>query len=253
MRQLRKSTRFRAFSFSISILAGALSALPAHAFLDDLSSSYIEGIVTGIGVSVDHRNYEPATPLKRLGSSFSFGAEATLVKIPDISQEALGVPIFPAVKLHIHQGLSDRVDLSASGLYLNFGGLTIFTLGGGLRIAILLPEEGPSWSIGLNYNYSSISMVTTHSLTPHLLVSRKLKFADPYLGIGYQVIYGFLSYDHPSSAIPNFVLGQATVGNFIAFTGVSFHTGAKGFQIAVEGAYSLIGAPTIGMKLSFAL
>lgn len=217
------------------------------------------GIITTVGQLADDRPYEPATPL---GSSLGLdlGVELTLVKIPDAFNNALAsvgmsqsftvIPSIPLPKINIHKGWTNRADLGFSGVqYLNYK-----IYGGDLKLVVYNPDEsegGLTWALRFCYSYASIGFVTTNTYTPQILVSRKLEFADPYMGLGYQLVRGKIDFNvQVNSSVPSIPIDASGGGGAaLGFVGVSMRMPGLGIRVTLEGAYNTGGASTMGTKV----
>ena len=235
----------------------------------------INVLVKSIGLGLDHRPYEPATPLGTF-VGLDISAEVTLAQLPKDFAEvmdsaggagggALPFGFIPSPKLHLHKGFTNRLDLGVSGLY--YPGFLL--LGGDAKLAVYMPEEGPTWAIRLGYSYTSLGIITTHTWSPQILLSKKLHFTDPYIGVGYQYTYGTLELDLtealqgqvPEDAPPeiaeelenyDFVLSKDGSGSaFIGFLGLGIKLGPSGVRVSVEASYSTARVNTIGTKVGF--
>jgi hypothetical protein len=243
-----------------SVNAGAVGGAPIDASLIvDTSeiNAVLNPIVKTAGIFSDHRPYEPATPLGyQVGLDLS--AEVTLVKLPEdllalqgggSSQDSEQMPM-PALKLHLHKGLGESVDLGLSFMAL----LGNRMIGGGIKVVLVNPEEGPTWAFRVNYSTAHLKYelvnIDTQTITPQLLISRRLPFADPYLGVGYQFVYGSATVDLPEP-FPDILLGRTMARSFMAFTGVGLRIPRLGLKFTLEGAYSSVGMHSLGTKIGF--
>ncbi len=89
-----------------------------------------------------------------------------------------------------------------------------------------------------------------------------MEFADPYLGIGYQIVSGEVLLEIPTPegltaeqaalGIPS-EIGPfpASGGAFLAFFGVSFRPPNLGLKLVLEGSYNSYGAHSLGIKFGF--
>jgi hypothetical protein len=214
-----------------------------------------DAFVKAVGMTADHRAYEPATPLGT-NVGLSMGFEATIAKVPDDFKAALAAlgsggsspPVLPMPRLHLHKGMGEKAGIGLS--FLGYQGYLVY--GANFHLAIHVPEEGPVWALRLNYSRAKLGYVTTHTWTPEILVSRALDFADPYIGVGYQSITGDLTYSPSANgftAPPQTLQGKA--GGALAFLGVQFRLNPTGLQITIEGDYSSGGVHTLGTKIGF--
>ncbi len=218
--------------------------------------------VKTVGIALDNRAYQPATPLG-LSSGVDLSIEATVVKVPDSFKAALSsagidgaesIPIIPSPKLSLHKGISDRTDIGGS--FIAYQGYLV--VGGDIKVTTSDPEaEGPTFAIRLSYNYAKLDFVTAHTYTPQLLMSRKLEFADPYIGIGYQYVRGYVALTVPTGlpdpAPQNYTAGpyNGSGGGMLAFLGVGLRPPHTGIKLTIEGSYSSAQAHALGLKFGF--
>ncbi|MCM2323743.1 MAG: hypothetical protein NDJ90_10835 [Oligoflexia bacterium] len=220
-------------------------------------------LIKAIGLATDHRGYEPATAYGTQG--VDIGLEGTMVKLPDAFTEALAaagttggenLPFLPVPRLNIHKGFARQLDLGFSIFWT-----TSFRLYGyEAKVIIAEPEEGPTFALRLSLTHSNFKagngvtlQLLTNTVTPSLLVSRRLAFADPYLGVGYQYAIGKALLTVPVSTPAPVYKMSGRGGGFLAFTGLALRLPGMGFKLSVEGAYSSAGASMLGGKfgLSF--
>jgi hypothetical protein len=260
-----------------AILAGVLYSR-AHAAgpLPDLSTdqgALLESIsaelVKTVGIVFDHRPYQPATPLGT-AAGVDLTIEATIAKVPQSFKDTMAgagfsgvanLPVLPSPKFHIHKGMGETVDVGGS--LIIYQGYKIY--GGDIKVALTDPKlEGPVVAGRLSYNYSNFSYVTANTWTSQLLMSRKMVFADPYVGVGYQYVVGKAELEIP---LPDGVTPEmaelagiqtaygpyrSTSGAFIAFCGVSIQPPNIGLKLVMEGSYNTATAHTLGIKVGFA-
>ena len=213
------------------------------------------GMIKTIGILTDHRPYQPATPL---GTSLGLdlGVEVTLSKVPAdfyAAQAALGttptqIPIVPIPRFHLHKGFGPVVDLGAS--WISYQKYSVWGFDG--KIAVANFEEGPTLAFRLNYTRATFDSISTTTWTPQVLVSRAIDFADPYIGVGYEYVYGTINYilDTPIGPIPlPEVTGHGAA--FMAFLGVAFRVPYLGVKLTLEGSYNTSDAHTLGTKIGF--
>lgn len=249
--------------------------------LGDLSG-ITDVFIRTLGIVLNHRSYEPATPL---GTSpgIDLGVDVTLVQLPSTLLQGIPQagtvtlpPIFPEARmLNLHKGLTDSIDIGAS--YFSYLGITLW--GADLKVVLANPEEGLTWAIRLGYasaylplgatqqdlNYDGYSLplslsmnLKTTTWTPQLLISRKLDFADPYMGVGYAFVTGSINFDVNTSlsipkgiTLPQIPSASASGGAFFAFLGLSLRMPILGLRMTLEGAYSPLGYNALGTKVGF--
>jgi hypothetical protein len=250
-----------------------------------LTPALANALVETVGMNMDHRSYQPATPLAT-GVGLDVGIEVTLVQPPPSLATALGefaggasggssssltIPIVPSAKLHLHKGFGKGVDIGLSalppipGIVPVVGGT--FLIGGDVKVVVWEPEEGPIWAIRCSYNVNNFSLnyggsqflIKTATITPQLVISKKLSFADPYVGLGYQYTYGSAQITvsipelpFPAPAIAPVVLTEnGSGGGAMLFGGLSMRIPAVGFKLTLEGSYSPLGMNSLGTKIGF--
>jgi hypothetical protein len=244
-----------------------------------LSPTIASAIVKTIGLAMDHRPYEPATPLAKNLLGFDFGIEATMTKPPEDLSTAISsitsasggggstsIPILPSARLHLSKSLGSRLDIGISYLPAVssipvIGGSSLF--GGDLKLCLADPEEGVTWALRASYNINTIKIstitVNTTTFSPQLLISKKLEFADPYMGIGVQYTTGTVtaSITPPSIEAPAPVLSTISLSEKgsgfggVFFSGISLKIPLMNLRITLEGAYSTARVSYMGTKVGF--
>jgi len=210
----------------------------------------------------------PASLSSALGSLGSMGGAGS--PSSSASSSSPTIPIIPSIRLHIHKGISKKIDIGFSALptmpsWPYVGGTLL--MGGDIKVVIWEPEEGATWALrgsynvnNLNINYTGYAIsVQTATITPQLLISKKLSFADPYLGLGYQYTYGSLqltvpvpSLSPPLPSIAPIVVTQSGSGaGTFFFGGISMKVPLIGLKFTIEGAYSPLGMNYLGTKIGF--
>ncbi len=221
-----------------------------------ISPNIVKSVVKTVGLLTEIRPYEPASPL-----GFSLGVEiglvVTLVKVPSdffaalkeagLDQSIPQLPALPFPMLIIHKGVHERIDLGLAGLY--YKGYQVY--GGDVKLVLYQPEEGPTWAARLGYTRAALGFVTTTSWTPQLLVSKKLDFAEPYMGVGYQYILGTIKVTiKPEDPYPAITISGSGFSHEVnAFGGISLRMPLMGFRITMEGGYSSVASHTLGVKI----
>ncbi len=256
---------------SITLLAISLLATPFQVQAIELPIPNLDDLVTpalrkqGVrlaGVLSAHRPMQPATPLgSSVGNALGIEAflEAQLVQIPQGFYDALAeagvsssfnLRSLPVLKLQAHKAIGSRLDLGAS----YFGFLDYKIYGGDLKWTVFLPEEGPTWALRLCYAQSQLSYFSVKSWSPQLLVSRRLHFADAYLGAEYTWMTGRLkgsqTIDTGGGPVTTSIdiRGIQTFGAS-TFLGLSLRVPGIGLKLMMEGAYSFVGAHSLGAAL----
>jgi hypothetical protein len=212
-----------------------------------------------MGILLVHRPYQGAISIFE-PSGFEVKIETTMIKIGDgiiNALEANGVnnaslqqsPAVPMLKGHIRKALGPSTDIGISGIFYQGQ----YVVGGDFKFNIYDPEEGLSSAIRLGYTLAKVPQLNLQSLsviTPELVFSRRLSFAEPYIGIGGRFISGTVSAEFPIIGTLE-KSGSGTTG--YAFTGVNFMIGSKGLRLAFEGNYDLSGFSSIGTMFGFGI
>lgn len=234
--------------------AGSLPTDPSK--FPDLNSLIAPPLATAlvktVGLLADHRPYQPATSL---GSALGLdlGIEITGVRIPGdlataLSQYGVNItppPMIPLPRLMLQKGFGDRAEMGASAIkYKEYR-----VYGAHFKIVIAKPEEGPTWALRLNAAWAKIGIVSTQTITPQILISRKMDFADPYLGAGYQMVTGEVAISYFGFTARR----EAQAAASMAFMGVKFRSDLAKVFLTMEGAYNSGGAHTLGTALGFSL
>lgn len=229
-----------------------------------LDPSIVSPLIRGWGFSTDHRAYEAASGLGT-HAGFELSAQAVLTKLPDDFRQTLQtaglqdppLPVIPVPRLILHKGLGDRLDIGFS--WLRFQGISL--IGGDVKVVVFKPDEGPVWAIRMNYSASKVRFdasgaylqLEATTWKPEILLSQPLDFAEPYLGVGYELTRGSVSFNLPLPApFPN--LSGATGakgGGGLAFMGLALRVPGIGLRLTLDGEYSTVGAHALGAKFGF--
>lgn len=273
-----------------SLTAEEAAAQAIQAATSQLDPSLGNAITMAIGIGMDHRPLEPATPLglfpglemslslvlakpnPSLGTAFSSSIANLTGSSSTYDFSAISQAVIPSLRFQIHKGLGSWGDL---GIAI-FPPIKYIPLVGGsrfyaadLKVCLLNPQEGPTISARLSYNLNVFDFqninLTTVTWTPAILISRKIGFADPYLGVSFQYTTGTLNLTLDSSSLlPEYAAGLSGIptvtltqgGKAIAanlFGGVSLKVPVIGLRLTLEGAYNTANMPYLGAKagLSF--
>ncbi len=241
--------------------AGVASAqmLPIPGIDNLISPALRTEAIRAVGTLTAHRPYQPATPLgTQLGLDTML--EVTLVKlsqglIDELANAGLSgsLPIttLPMAKLQTHKGINGRVDLGIS--YIGYLKYAIY--GADAKWAFLMPDEGPTWALRLCYTQTELDYIRIKAWSPQLIVSRKLNFADAYLGAEYTTYSGRIQGSQTQTVAPGV---PVTVGvdfrgiradSYSAFLGLGLRIPGVGFKLGLEGAYSFVKAHSLGLQL----
>lgn len=231
-----------------------------------LGFDIVSPIVKSIGLTTAHRAYEPATSLGTF-VGLDMGVEVTLAKLPEDFATALtqagspgasNIPFLPVPRINLHKGLGPKAELGLSGiLYRSYR-----IIGLEAKFVIAQPEEGPTWAFRMNYTSCILTVpdtvtleLSTKTFEPEIVVSRRLDWAEPYIGIGYMAAIGTLkiTVDLPDPLPDQESSATGRGGGFLAFTGVGLRAPALGLKLTLEGSYSTEDAHTLGVKFGFNL
>jgi hypothetical protein len=251
----------------------------------DISTSQASSFVKTVGLCMDNRFYLPANVI---GSALGIdiGIEATLVQPPSDLGDTLGslsasvsgsttstavaVPFIPSIKLALHKSFGDRFQIGGSILPSTsavpyIGGSIL--LGFDAQLVLYKPEEGLTWAIRGSYNYNVLTItqssvgfsIKTNTISPQLVVSKRLDFAEPYAGAGFQYTWGSMQATAtiPQSASLPLVIAPITIGQTgqgsspFFFLGLAMRIPYVGFKITMEGSYNPGGMNYMGAKIGF--
>ncbi|MBC7693651.1 MAG: hypothetical protein H7222_17935 [Methylotenera sp.] len=221
-----------------------------------IDPKFVAAIVKTIGLGTDHRSYEPATALGSYSViGLDFGVDITAAKLPKEFNDAIklaGVKNFtlqvlPIPRLHLHKSIGKWLGVGVS--YIGYQNYKIY--GGDAKVTFFEPEEGPTFAFRLAYSTSRIGFVQTKTWNPQLVMSRRLVFADPYLGIGYQTSTGKIQIPISYGGYAAEINAAGSARSFIAYSGIQFTLPTIGLQLTLEGDYSAAGIHTLGTKVGF--
>jgi hypothetical protein len=136
---------------------------------------------------------------------------------------------------------------SGGGSALKYQAYEVY--GGDLKLVVAQPEEGVSWALRLAYSQATLGVASTKTWTPQVQLSKPLTFAEPYLGLGYQLLSGKVTVEQEVMGIPLTASKTGTARQPFAFLGLQIRPTRPGFLISVEGAYNPAGLPTLGAKV----
>ena len=260
-------------------------ALPENETKTQAIDALTKAFVESIGIATDHHAYTPATALGT-DIGLELGIEATLFTPPQsisdsISQASAAlssdgssagggaidastqIPFIPVARVYLNKGFGQRVDVGLSTI--NYKESRI--IGGDLKITLYQPEEGVeeglTWAIRLGHSRTNIlDRVKTQTTTPQLLVSKKLNFADPYLGVGAQFISGSVIFPMPlpapfSSKTVD-ITRTANSKTLFAFMGLGIKISPTGLKLTFGGSTRrILGTPytmtSMGVTFGFSL
>ena len=175
---------------------------------------------------------------------------------------ASGLPSLPLPRLHIHKGLGENFDLGLSGFWLTGN----YLIGGDLKFVLIEGEEGLTWAFRFCYAYNKVTVESINAVTktyaPQILVSRKMEFADPYLGLGVAYAMGSVEADFTEQIAAEIPAGFPVpdIGKFEKtarayggqlFGGVSLKVPNSGLRLTIEMSYNTVGTSTLGVKAGF--
>lgn len=249
---------FFALASTVSLQSSEAFEIPLPGLDDIVSPALRSEAIRAVGVATAHRPFQPATPLG-VALGLEAGLEFTLIKVPETLFEELEkmglegsfeVPTLPIPRLQLHKGLGPKLDVGLS--YVGYQKYRLY--GADVKLVVYHPEEGPAFALRLSYTQSKLDYVYTTSWSPQVVMSKELHFATPYMGLEYQVISGKIEGSQevlPGISVPIKFDGIHSTGGS-AFLGLGLRVPALGFKISVEGAYSFVGAHSLGAKLGLA-
>lgn len=234
--------------------------VPLPDISDLVSQPLLKELTRFIGALTAHRPYQGATPLGKAAGLDVF-VELSLAQTSsrlirelqnngitaDFSTRTLSVP-----KLHLHKGMGPRLDLGVS--YLGYREYKMY--GADLKWTPILPAEGITVAYRLCLSRTAFSYVTAHTLSTQVLASRKLGFAEPYLGAEYSRYHGRVKGSEVKDVLGVPTLITVNANNIHSdggstFLGLSLRVPRLGLKIAVEGTYSFIQAHSLGATFGF--
>lgn len=255
-----------------SLPAWALPTVDVNEFIPPSAQG---ALIKTMGLLFNHRPYQGATSLGVPG--VEAGAEVTLVHLPSdlgpslqsagMGSGSLGIGSLPSLKLHLHKSMGRSADIGLSGIL--YRGNTV--IGGHLKILLYEPEEGLQWAFRFGYNDFSINLsnlgmssipiggfaegtmiLNGYTLTPQLVVSKRLDFAEPYMGLGLEYNKGQI--DLPitillDNSTETYSTASQTAYQAALFGGIIFRPPNTGLRIGIELAYSNQGMHTLGIML----
>lgn len=281
-------------SFASAFALIASSSYPAQAapVIPDLPEvdiaaiipqSAVAEIVKTLGILTKHRPYQGGAPL---GSGFDFGIEASLVHMPEsfgptLSDLGMGDVSglengsLPMTKIHLHKGMGPKADLGISGIYYPGN----FVWGLDLKFVLVQPEEGPLWAFRIGYSETRLDLskfglsglpitvnsielgqgnlkMATRTITPELLLSKRLEFAEPYMGAGVEFTSGQIEVPVTLNILDEEQVlrsGATRSTQFTLFSGISLRLPHIGIRLALEGAYGSLGMHRLGAVVGFGI
>ncbi len=273
----------RAWARVLPYLAGLFWAFPAFAQLDAaIPTEQLNPLLKTFSILTAHRPYQGAASLKADESvGFELGVEGLMMRMPDDLIEATGdssISFVPGARLHLAYGITKAVDVSVSGLWY----LGTYFAGGGIKVKVFEPEEGPAFAVRATYNFTNLDfsslpiqlptvsltgsdstsvgiVLQTQALTSHVVMSKRMTWAEPYAYAGLEVATA-ISILTGDTTVTVEGLGSQTQRSsvasqrlwyygIVAGTGVIFRIPYVGMKIALEGAYSSLGMPTLGTQI----
>lgn len=227
------------------------------------AGGYIDPEPSGVGLSVGLETtlVSGAGPIGLLASLGGSTGSLSLPTLPVFPGFAL-----PQVRPVIHKGLGSRVDVGLSGTYLpgillGAPQLSLWNLGGDIKATVFQQEEGPTVALRLCFSYSKLGFtisqnagplgtlsiplyMQTYTFTPHLLMSRRLSFVEPYLGAAYILSWG--------SAVADLTAVPAIAGGGSAIAKTGFYSEPLvylGASIVIPGIRLQL-VPEMGFKIA---
>lgn len=257
-----------------SAFAQAPDPLAFQKFLNELAAKGRDRVqaitptfVRTFGLGPDHRAYVGAvTP------NLDIGIEATLFKVPadlwdalatagiDVGDESISA--FPSPKLHFLKSFGRRFSLGISTIF--YKGYWI--AGGHLQFLIVDPPEGFQWALRLGFNRSKLDYVNTSTYSVQVVASKRLEFAEPYVGVGFHASRGTVSITlspqeaaqqgitlPPEYASGIYISTNGAASSAFGTLGVAFWFGPSGLKLTLEGAYDSKSMHSLGIMFSLAI
>lgn len=250
---------------------------------DYIPTSEISPILKTVGMLTAHRPYQGASSLLGEGATgmgIDVGVEATLMGISsDLVIPGTGTPItlasLPFAKLHLSKAFGPNADVSASGIIYK----DTLILGGALKLLLYQPTEGFEWAIRGGVSYTTLDLtgltgetfpiedegvtlgeigmtLKTQNYSLHLVTSKKLDFAEPYLAFGGNYTLGQMIAPVTLNAVAGTQeLSGATVEKVTAdaILGVLFKMPGLGLRLGIEGSFNSASMHTLGVKIGVGL
>lgn len=254
--RLRKTFLICILFMSVQANAG-MSILDPTSFTNGIPADVADAAVKTFGIYLSHRPYQGAVSMFG-NNSLDIKLEVTMMKVGEGIFKAMAANgmsagtsssnnALPIAKVHLRKSMSPAVDIGFSGIV--YSGQRAY--GGDIKIELSNPEEGISTALRFGYSYASSSLLYLKSATvisPEFVASRKLNFAEPYLGVGGRYLTGTIAIPYDAGPLGTIMLEKAGSGyTAYAFTGVNFQIlGPAGFRLGMEGTYDISGFSSIG-------
>jgi hypothetical protein len=257
-------------------------------FSSYISSDITSPIIDTFSLALDQRALMGTKPLGPTG--FAFGIDVIAASAPQSFNQAVNsikggakvsesgvslntssssstwLPPIPQARLFVFKGITDRLDLGLT-LLPNIVKMAkvpdlqlAFLASVELRYLLYQPEEGVQVGFRAAYNLNSIRFgissttiaLTSHTITPGLLISKPFDFADPYIGISWQYATGSLTmnaqiYDQIVAKISK--SSSTTAWNF--FGGILLRVPGLNLIIVPEGSYSPSKMHALAVRVGF--
>lgn len=226
-----------------------------------LGTEVTNAVVKTVGLGLDYRPYEPATPLgTKIG--LDIGVEATLAKVPpdlattlaanpltaNAAASLASLPVLPLIRIHLIKGVGEKAEIGLAGIIYQ----TYRVYSGGIKIVVYQPEEGPIWAIRGGYSLAYVGYVTTDTYSAQVLISRPMNFADPYFGVGGQYARGTVTFPVTvGGQVVTTLVSQGSAWGLMAFLGVQFTIPNLGLQITLQGEANTAETHVLGAKAGF--
>ncbi len=273
---------YRVVRIFFLLIIGVACATPSRSWAQSLDAlipdSTLSPLLKTFSILTAHRPYQGAASLKAGGGAgFEFGLEALLLHMPADLTAAVGgsggLSVLPSARVHLGYAISPFIDVGISGLWY----LGTYFAGGSLKLLLWAPEEGPTLAVRTSYNYTYFDyagiglplpdpglqgadssgttiILATHTLSPQVVLSKRLNWAEPYLFSGFDISTGIVTYKGSVSFAGQTVITTSSsprkvFWGFIAGSGFIIRVPLIGLKIALEGAYSSLGMPTLGAQI----
>jgi hypothetical protein len=157
------------------------------------------------------------------------------------------IKFIPSGQVHLSRGMTPYFGLDLG--WLKFGSFSL--VGGSAKIKIFSPDEGPGIAIRVSYQVNNLDIISTKTITPQLIIGRKLEYAETYLGIAVQYMSGHLEFTQSTSLGDIVLTADGSGKNWYVFTGTLVEVPLIGLLIGMEGSYSYGGTSTLQTKIGF--
>jgi hypothetical protein len=255
---MRIKTRILVAALALDALARPAPTEAATQFdpttLQSLTNQLAESLITQVGITGDHRAFEPASPLG-LAIGLDVGVDTTASKMSQSFKDALttaGVTgskpdyiVLP--RLNVHKGLPLGIDVGFS--YVGYQKNSIYA--GEAKYAFLRGGVvKPSVAARVSYTSSTLYFMKTHTTKIDVLASKTVGwFLEPYVGTGVQLVSGTVEVPVGVPGLPATVSASQSKSAMHVYGGLPIKL--IFLHLTGEYDYSFTGITTAGLKVSF--